>query len=98
MDYSQFNHTLDMAKPPQDFHEILKALWWERKGEWSLAHNIVQDMQGEDAAWVHAYLHRKEGDIGNASYWYSVAGIQPRDEGLVEEFREITKYMLAKFI
>lgn len=96
MDYSQFNHTLDMAKPPEDFHDILKALWWERKGEWDFAHNIIQNLHGKDAARVHAYLHRKEGDIGNANYWYSAAGISPSKEGLVEEFRELTKYMLEK--
>ena len=51
----------------------LKALWWAKKGEWDKAHRIVMDEAGEDAAWVHAYLHRVEGDTGNARYWYAQA-------------------------
>ena len=52
----------------------LAALWWVAKGDWTRAHEIVQDEAGVDAAWVHAYLHRVEGDLGNAGYWYRRAG------------------------
>ena len=52
----------------------LLALWWDRKGDWEKAHEVAQDVAGSDGAWVHAYLHRKEGDVGNAAYWYRVAG------------------------
>ena len=52
----------------------LAALWWAAKGEWDKAHEIVQDEDDADAAWVHAYLHRVEGDLGNAGYWYRRAG------------------------
>ena len=52
----------------------LAALWWAAKGNWDEAHKIVQDEETADAAWVHAYLHRVEGDLGNAGYWYRRAG------------------------
>jgi hypothetical protein len=97
MDYSFFNHTLDMGAPPEDFSDELKALWWERKNYWDKAHEIVQHLPGNDAAWVHAYLHRKEGDQMNASYWYKNAGKTMPDSELNEEFREITKYLLEKY-
>jgi hypothetical protein len=51
-----------------------KALYWEKQGDWDRAHKIVQEIDAPDAAWVHAYLHRKEGDKWNANYWYSRAG------------------------
>ena len=97
MDYNFFNHTLDMGAPPEDFTIELKALWWERKNYWDRAHEMVQHLPGKDAAWVHAYLHRKEGDIMNASYWYSRAGQAVAECELNEEFREITKSLLKKY-
>ena len=97
MDYLQFNHTLDMAKPPENFHDVLKALWWERKDHWDIAHEIVKNLKDEDAAWVHAYLHRKEGDQYNSSFWYKKANRKFPDVELNEEFREITKLFLEKY-
>lgn len=97
MDYNFFNHTLDMGAPPEDFTDELKALWWERKNYWDTAHEIVQNLPGQDAAWVHAYLHRKEGDHMNASYWYKQAGRKMPDIELNDEFREITKDLLEKY-
>jgi hypothetical protein len=52
----------------------LLALWWDARGDWEKAHEVAQDVAGRDGAWVHAYLHRKEGDLGNAAYWYRRAG------------------------
>ncbi len=60
--------------PAPDLDPPLAALWWAAKGEWNGAHKIVQDEATADAAWVHAYLHRVEGDLGNAGYWYRQAG------------------------
>ncbi len=65
----------------------LSALWHDAHGDWALAHELVQDDSSTDAAWVHAYLHRKEGDVGNARYWYSVAG-QPEFTGPFDEERD----------
>jgi hypothetical protein len=96
MDYSSFNYTLDMANPPEDFSTELKALWWERKGYWDKAHSMVQDLKGRDAAWVHAYLHRKEGDECNAGYWYQTAGKPAQTGDLHEEFKSITTALLAE--
>ena len=60
--------------PPPALAAPLAALWWARRGDWDAAHGRVQDEAGADAAWVHAHLHRAEGDAGNAAYWYRRAG------------------------
>ena len=91
MDYNQFNYSLDMGHPPDEYSEPLKAMWWERKGEWEKAHSIVQAESTETAAWVHAYLHRKEGDDSNASFWYKSAKKDFPDMDLKEESIEIVK-------
>ncbi len=62
------------AAPPAAASPAVQALWHDARGDWARAHACVQDDEGRDAAWVHAYLHRKEGDAGNAGYWYARAG------------------------
>ena len=62
------------AAPPAGASLPLQALWHDARGDWDAAHNAAQDEHGRDGSWVHAYLHRKEGDLGNAGYWYSRAG------------------------
>src|SRR5260370_21848117 len=62
------------AAASAEFEGALLALWWDAKGNWDKAHEIAQDVPGADGAWVHAYLHRKDGDVGNAAYWYRQAG------------------------
>ncbi|HYW95910.1 MAG TPA: hypothetical protein VE870_10010 [Bacteroidales bacterium] len=94
MDYKSFNYTLDMGQPPSGFSAPAKALWWERKGYWEKAHEIVKDLTGKDAAWVHAYLHRKGGDLMNAAYWYDQAGKKDTTKDHDEEFREIIGSLL----
>jgi hypothetical protein len=74
MDLSEFKRSLAKAKPPSGLAPALAALWWAGKDEWEKAHRIVMDEAGKDSAWVHAYLHRVEGDLGNAGYWYRQAG------------------------
>ena len=66
----EFNVTLTHQAPPRGLRAPLWALWWAKKDDWEKAHRLVQDESGADAAWVHAYLHRVEGDLGNAGYWY----------------------------
>lgn len=61
----------DAALPP-----LLAALWWDARGDWARAHEVAQGIETADGAWVHAYLHRKEGDLANADYWYRRAGRQ----------------------
>jgi hypothetical protein len=69
MRLAEFRATLAECAPPKG-GRALSALWWAAKGHWDRAHEIVQDDAGREAAWVHAYLHRVEGDLGNAAYWY----------------------------
>jgi hypothetical protein len=97
MDYKSFNYTLDMGQPPSEFHDTLKALWWERKGDWAKAHEIIRHIQQPDAAWVHAYLHRKEGDVNDSLKWYELAGKKPASGDLNEEFRNIISELLNKY-
>jgi hypothetical protein len=68
MDLAQFKSSLAHAKPPVRLAPALVALWWAGKDEWDKAHNVAMDEGGKDCAWVHAYLHRVEGDIDNARY------------------------------
>jgi hypothetical protein len=67
---ADFRASLSGAAPAPELDAPLAALWWAAKGSWDEAHKIVQDEETPDAAWVHAYLHRVEGDLGNAGYWY----------------------------
>lgn len=74
MDLAAFTQSLKQEAPPAGLTPALQALWWDAKGDWAKAHLCVNDEDGKDAARVHAYLHRKEGDAGNAGYWYGTAG------------------------
>jgi hypothetical protein len=71
---AQFKASVSGAVPAPGLDAPLAALWWAAKGNWDQAHKIVQEETSADAAWVHAYLHRVEGDPGNAGYWYRQAG------------------------
>jgi hypothetical protein len=94
MTLAQLGATLDQSSPPTDLPPLLTALWWEAKGDWNQAHEIAQADHGADAAWVHAYLHRKEGDASNAAYWYSRAH-QPRcTMPLEKEWEQIVSALL----
>jgi hypothetical protein len=72
-----FKMSMSKAVPPKALAPELQALWWAGKGDWDKAHRIVMDEHSPDAAWVHAYLHRVEGDDGNAGYWYRQAKRKP---------------------
>jgi len=78
-----FQQTTAGVAPPEDAAPPLAALWWAAKGDWNQAHKIVQDEDTADAAWVHAYLHRVEGDLSNAAYWYRKAE-KPEASGSLE--------------
>lgn len=81
------------AAPPADASPAIQALWHDARGDWEKAHACVQDDAGRDAAWVHAYLHRKEGDVGNAGYWYARAGrtMPARGVTLEAEWTELAR-------
>jgi hypothetical protein len=70
------------------------ALWWAGKGAWDKAHKVVMDQGGKDCAWVHAYLHRLEGDLDNARYWYRQAGRTPSQAASDAEWKTIARSLL----
>ena len=81
--------TLANAAPDSGLAPPLAALWWAAKGDWDAAHRIVQDEGDTDSAWVHAYLHRVEGDLSNAGYWYGQAGQPVPEDSLDREWERI---------
>ncbi len=81
--------TLSDPAPAAGLAPPLAALWWAAKGDWEAAHKIVQDESTKDAAWVHAYLHRVEGDLSNAGYWYRQAGQPEAKDALEAEWERI---------
>jgi len=95
MTIEEFRASLEHSEPPQ-VGSALIALWHDAKGNWTRAHEVAQDIDGETGAWVHAYLHRKEGDLGNAAYWYRRAGRPVADEALGEEWARIAAALLER--
>ena len=90
-----FKSSLSGISPLSGVTPSLAALWWAGKGDWNKAHEIVQDESGADAAWVHAYLHRQEGDLPNASYWYRRAGQPAAQDSLEAEWERIVSALLG---
>ena len=84
MDLGEFRKSLAATAPPAGLSGLLQALWYEAHGDWDRAHKLAQSQKGKAAAAVHAYLHRKEGDLSNADYWYEKAGSE-RPRGLLEK-------------
>ena len=91
----RFETSLREDQPPAGLGPALRALWHEARGEWGTAHRIVQAESDAGCAWVHAYLHRVEGDLGNAAYWYRRAGRPVSDAPLREEWRAIAAELLG---
>ena len=86
LSFETFAASFDDGAPPAEASAPLVALWWVQRGEWDRAHAIVQDGTDKASAWVHAHLHRIEGDLGNATYWYRHAG-RPVAQGPLEAER-----------
>lgn len=83
MSFEELRQSIDRdAAPPAGWSGAVQALWHDARGDWEAAHAAAQDDPSRDGSWVHAYLHRKEGDLGNAGYWYSRAG-RPMPAGSV---------------
>jgi hypothetical protein len=95
MTLDDFRQSLAEAKPPADLRGALAGLWWDAKGDWTRAHESAQEDAGPEGAWVHAYLHRKEDDQGNAAYWYGQAGKQVCREPLDAEWLTIVSDLLG---
>lgn len=95
MTLQQFRDSLRGDEPPGGLSVALAGLWWDAKGEWTRAHQSAQQDEGPAGAWVHAYLHRKEGDSSNAGYWYGRAGKTPSRSSFEQEWAEITGALLS---
>lgn len=96
MTFDEFTATLKGDQPPATASPYLQALWVEAKGDWARAHRIVQDIDDADAAWVHAYLHRKEGDRDNAAYWYRRSGQRHREMSFDDEWELMVQTLLDR--
>ena len=94
MDLDEFRASLSGAAPPTGLGNALQALWCDAHGDWDRAHELSNDA-GAEGDWVHAYLHRKEGDISNADYWYRRVGRERPEVSLEEEWETITRELLA---
>ena len=95
MTLDDFRKSLTRNDPPDGLTQAQAGLWWDAKGDWARAHESAQQDEGPDGSWVHAYLHRKEGDQSNAAYWYRRAGKPVSREPLETEWMSITKALLG---
>jgi hypothetical protein len=89
MTFEEFRDSLQQDDPPKGLSLSLTALWWDGKGDWTKAYESAQRDEGPAGAWVHAHLHRKEGDLSNAAYWYKRAGNIPSRKSLTEEWNRL---------
>ena len=94
MSPDELKRCVGKAAPPAGLSPALAALWWAAKGDWQRAHRLVMDESGADCAWVHAYLHRQEGDLDNARYWYRQARREPAQGDLAAEWAAIAAALL----
>ncbi len=85
MNLEEFHHSLTEESPPLGIDALLLALWYDAKGDWEKSHDIISEIDTKDAALIHAYLHRKEGDLWNADYWYRIACTKRKDISMEEE-------------
>ncbi|GIV85206.1 MAG: hypothetical protein KatS3mg052_2213 [Candidatus Roseilinea sp.] len=94
MRYAEFKASLALNQPPAGLSLAAQALWWDAKGDWHKAHACAQAQDDADGAWVHAYLHRKEGDVFNAGYWYRRAGKPAFTGSLEAEWESLAQALL----
>ena len=91
---TEFITSLNAIEPKPSLSVQLKSLWYDGKGDWQLAHEQVDRLSDRESAWVHAYLHREEGDNGNADYWYRRAGKVRPETSLQEEWAALVEHFL----
>jgi hypothetical protein len=95
MTFDEFIKTIDDDEPASEFSEMLTSLWWDKKGDWDTAHAIAQEIPTVQGSAVHAYLHREEGVLWNADYWYSRAGRTRPNIPLEAEWKLLVEEMLS---
>lgn len=96
MTLDELKTSLAASEPPANLPATVLALWHDRRGDWSRAHDVAQEIHDRSGAHVHAYLHRKEGDLGNALYWYRRAGVMPGSGSLDEEWDGLAELLLGE--
>ncbi len=89
MTFDEFKTSLAEDTPPENISLYLTSLWFDGKNNWEQAHEIAQDINDTNGSWLHAYLHRKEGDFSNAGYWYRRAGKLTPAYSLQQEWKEM---------
>lgn len=94
MTFEELQSSIHTDEAPKNLNPFLLALWYDANGNWDEAHNIVQEIENANGSWMHAYLHRKEGDESNARYWYSRAGKEFPTISLDKEWEELVRYFL----
>ena len=95
MTFEEFLESINNDQPTPDLSETLISLWWDKKGNWDRAHSIAQDIPTTQGSAVHAYLHREEGVLWNADYWYSRAGRTRPDIPLEAEWQQLVEEMFS---
>jgi len=95
MTLDEFKSITSETEPPATLSAPLRALWHDAKGDWAAAHEVAQNIEDATGAWIHAYLHRKEGDLGNAGYWYRRAQKPECRTSLDTEWNEIAEALLG---
>jgi hypothetical protein len=95
MDLPAFRQSLKQKEPPATLGRALTGLWWDAQGNWTRAHESAQEDESSAGAWVHAYLHRKEGDASNAAYWYRQAGKPVARGSFEDEWSEIVAALVG---
>jgi hypothetical protein len=96
MTFTEFKSSLIGSSAPKGLSVELESLWYDGKGDWNKSHEVIQDVNSKNAAWIHAYLHRKEGDLGNAQYWYSRAAKAMPGASLEDEWKALVEYFLSQ--
>ena len=94
MTFNNFINSLQKNEPPLDIENTLEAIWYAKKHNWHKAHQIAQNISTTIGSWIHAYLHRVEGDQFNAEYWYRKANMRPINDNLNKEADQIIKQIL----
>ncbi len=96
MDVADFRASLAGDTPDAGLPPPLVALWWMGKGDWNKAHEVAQSQDDSPSAWVHAHLHRQEGDLNNAGWWYRRVGRSAPEQSLDEEWGALASNMLGR--